>query len=65
MYSPFFIIKTAVFAIHTDWKFVPYFADDGSLDCVINNRFGHNCTFKIPEYNIYMFIARILERFLK
>ena len=25
--------------------------DDGSLQCMINNRFGHNCTFRIPKYN--------------
>ena len=30
------------------------FADDGSLQCMINNRFEHNCTFKIPEYNLLL-----------
>ena len=38
------------------------FGDDGSLQCMINNRFEHNCTFKIPEYNIYFFNL-LLQRY--
>ena len=53
---------------HFDWKFALCVADDGSLQSMINNRFGHNCIYKIPEYNIYkfkLFIIEKLERFLK
>ena len=41
-----------------DGKFVPCFADDGSLPCMIKNRFGHDrdCTFKIPEYNFFFIV---------
>jgi len=49
MYSIFFFIKSTELAIYT----LIEFADDGSLQCMINNRFGHNCTSKISEYNIY------------
>jgi hypothetical protein len=40
------LIATLVSAIllypHFDWKFIPWFADDGSLHYMINNRFGHS-----------------------
>jgi len=58
MYSIFFMIKLTALATHT----LIEFADDGSLQCMINNRFGHNCPFKISEYNIYFFNL-ILQRF--
>jgi hypothetical protein len=47
---------------HFDWKFAPYFADDGSLHCMINDRFGHDSTFKNPEYSIY-FLNYLLIRY--
>jgi len=38
-------------------QFVTFFADEGRLRYMINNRFGHNCRFKIPEYNVYFLIV--------
>jgi hypothetical protein len=38
-------------------QFVPFFADEGRVRYMINNRFGHNCTFNIPEYNVYFLIV--------
>ena len=32
-------------------QLAPFFTEEVSLRCMIDNRFGHNCTFKIPEYN--------------
>ena len=37
-------------------KVCSFLADNGSLQCMINSRFGRNCTFKIPEYNIFYIV---------
>ena len=43
-------------------KVCSFLADDGSLQCMINSRFGRICTFKIPEYNIFFYIVYYKNR---
>jgi hypothetical protein len=50
MYSIFYMIKSTALGIHT----LIEYADDGSLQRTINNRFGHHPHFKFRNI-IYIF----------